>query len=129
MIQINNLAEVGYLTNTSNFIFETILNLSGTKGSGGAVEKIEDKINSYLNNPGLKAIDVHAIRSRKDITPYPFDIVLVQECEQINVLINMMKSTLDDLLKGTRGELGITPAMEALQSSLELGRVPAIWQK
>lgn len=68
MIKINNLAEVGYLTNTSNFIFETILNLSGAKGKGGKSEKIEDKINTYLANPGLKTIDVLGIRGRKDIT-------------------------------------------------------------
>jgi len=55
--------------------------------------------------------------------------VLVQECEQSNVLVNVMKSSLEDLLKGTRGELGITEAMENLQFSLEMGRVPAVWQK
>lgn len=103
---------------TSNFIFETILSLSGSGSKGGKSEKIEDVINSYLNNPNLKSIDVLAVRSRKDITPYPFDIVLVQECEQVNVLIGVIKSSLEDLLKGCRGELGVTDAMEKLQASL-----------
>lgn len=69
MIKINNLAEIGYLTLTSNFIFETILDLSGSGSKGGKTEKIEDVIGSYLNNPGLKSIDVLSVRSRKDITP------------------------------------------------------------
>lgn len=46
MIKINNLAEIGYLTNTSNFIFETILMLSGSGGSGSKESKMEDKINT-----------------------------------------------------------------------------------
>lgn len=45
MIKINNLAEIGYLTNTSNFIFETILMLSGSGGSSSKETKMEDKIN------------------------------------------------------------------------------------
>jgi hypothetical protein len=47
MIKINNLAEIGYLTNTSNFIFETILMLSGSGGGGAGKESnIDDKINN-----------------------------------------------------------------------------------
>jgi hypothetical protein len=45
MIKINNLAEIGYLTNTSNFIFETILMLSGSTSKGGTEGRMEDKIN------------------------------------------------------------------------------------
>ena len=44
MIKINNLAEIGYLTLTSNFIFETILDLSCSGSKGGKSEKIEDVI-------------------------------------------------------------------------------------
>jgi len=55
--------------------------------------------------------------------------VLVQECEQVNVLIDIIKSSLEDLLKGCRGELGVTDAMEKLQVALMTGKVPAIWQK
>jgi len=70
------------------------------------------------------------IRSRKDIKDLtPYDIVAIQECEQVNVLVDVMKSTLEDLLRGLRGELNITDSMEVLQSNLILGKVPAIWEK
>lgn len=70
------------------------------------------------------------IRSRKDIKDLtPYDIVAIQECEQVNVLVDVMKSTLEDLLRGLRGELNITDAMEVLQNNLILGKVPAIWEK
>lgn len=55
--------------------------------------------------------------------------MLVQEVEQVNVLIFVIKSSLEDLLKGCRGELGITDAMEKLTASLETFKVPAAWQK
>jgi len=55
--------------------------------------------------------------------------VAIQECEQVNVLVDVMKSTLEDLLRGLRGELNITDAMEVLQNNLILGKVPAIWEK
>ena len=55
--------------------------------------------------------------------------MLVQECEQVNVLISVIKSTLEDLLKGCRGELGVTDAMEKLTQSLNTFKVPAAWQK
>jgi len=45
MIKINNLAEIGYLTNTSNFIFETILSLSGTGSKAGGETGLEKIIN------------------------------------------------------------------------------------
>lgn len=70
------------------------------------------------------------MRSRKEIKDLtPFDIVAIQECEQCNVLIDTIKSSLEDLQRGLRGELNITDAMETLQLSLNLGKVPALWVK
>lgn len=53
----------------------------------------------------------------------------LQEVEQMNVLVDVMKASLEDLLRGLRGELNITDAMELLQNNLIFGRVTPIWQK
>jgi len=128
MIKINNLAEIGYLTNTSNFIFETILMLSGSSSSSSKETRMEDKINTYLNNSSLKILDMHNIRARKDMKDYtPFDIVAIQECEQMNSLVETIKLSLEDLLRGLKGELNITDAMESLQADLIFARVPKRW--
>jgi len=55
--------------------------------------------------------------------------VALQEVEQMNVLVEVMKASLEDLLRGLRGELNITDAMEVLQSNLIFGKVTPIWQK
>lgn len=130
MIKINNLAEIGYLTNTSNFIFETILMLSGSGGSSLEEGKIDDKVNFQLQNSGLKIIDLVSVRSRKELQDFtPFDIVAIQECEQMNVLVEIIKTSLEDLLRGLRGELNITDHMETLIFNLNIGKVNALWEK
>lgn len=53
----------------------------------------------------------------------------IQECEQVNSLVEIMKSSLEDLTRGLKGELNITEAMEKLQFNLILGKVPEVWEK
>jgi dynein heavy chain len=78
----------------------------------------------------LKTIDINSARSRKELKDLtPFDIVAIQECEQMNVLIDVIKNSLEDLLRGLRGELNITDSMENLQNCLILGKVSAGWVK
>jgi len=55
--------------------------------------------------------------------------VAIQECEQVNSLVEIMKSSLEDLTRGLKGELNITEAMEKLQFNLILGKVPEVWEK
>jgi hypothetical protein len=55
--------------------------------------------------------------------------MLVHECEQVNVLFDIIKSSLEELLKGCRLELSVTDAKDKLQVALMTGKVPAIWQK
>lgn len=45
------------------------------------------------------------------------------------MLIDTIKSSLEDLLRGLRGELNVTDAMETLQANLRLNKVPALWVK
>jgi hypothetical protein len=49
--------------------------------------------------------------------------------EQVNILVEVMKQTLEDLQRGLKGELNVTEAMELLQFNLLLGKVPAMWEK
>jgi len=102
--------------------------LSGSGSSSSKETKMEDKINFYLTNPGLKFLDMHVIRGRKDAKDWtPFDVVAIQECEQMNNLVDAIKTSLEDLMRGLRGELNVTDAMETLQSNLILGKVSARW--
>jgi dynein heavy chain len=63
----------------------------------------------------------------KEKTPYI--VVCLQECERMNGLLGEIKKTLEDLRLGLTGALNITDAMESLQLSLSVNKVPASWEK
>jgi len=55
--------------------------------------------------------------------------VLVQEMERFNKLLNAIHGNLNTLLKAMRGLAVMSPALEAICSSLVAGKVPASWAK
>jgi len=121
-------AEIGYLTAEGDTIFDQILLIqggsSGDKGSG--VQGIIDDF--------LKRLDTDAplfyladLKAKNTGEPDPFWIVCLQECERINNLILVIKSSLTELDMGLKGQLNITDAMDELFRNLSLGFVPAAW--
>lgn len=77
----------------------------------------------------MKLLDIAKFKSYKDISEMnPFDIVLIQECEQMNNMICVMKIALENLLRGMRGELNMTDDMEILTQDIILLRVPMRWK-
>jgi len=63
----------------------------------------------------------------KDRTP--FVVVCLQECERINTLIFTIRSSLEDLDAGLKGQLNITENMEKLANSMFINMVPDLWTK
>lgn len=57
----------------------------------------------------------------------PFQSVFLQECKATNALVAEMTRSLGELELGFRGELTMTDAMESLQDSIFLDRVPPAW--
>jgi hypothetical protein len=53
--------------------------------------------------------------------------VLVQEMERFNKLLNTIDSNLKTLLKAMKGLAVMSPALEAICSSLVAGKVPTSW--
>jgi dynein heavy chain len=57
----------------------------------------------------------------------PYQNVFLQECERLNTLLAVMTQSLTELDLGFRGELTMSEAMEAVQTSLFMDRVPDVW--
>lgn len=55
--------------------------------------------------------------------------VLVQEMERFNELLNTMHRDMKTLLKAIKGLVVMSPALEAISSSLVVGKVPTSWSK
>ncbi|RLN47693.1 hypothetical protein BBJ29_000554 [Phytophthora kernoviae] len=57
----------------------------------------------------------------------PFQTVLLQECQRMNNLLEIMTDSLAELELGFRGDVPMTEAMERLQTCLYYERVPDNW--
>lgn len=55
--------------------------------------------------------------------------VLVQEMERFNRLLHEIQTSLENVVKGIKGIIVMSPALEVLSNSLILGRIPEAWAK
>ena len=123
-------AEIGYLTQTGEKLFQTILDVQGGSGGGEVSRKKEDVvmeiIESFLGKLPEDFNMMEITSKAKEKTP---DIVVCfQECERMNTLLSEIRRSLVELQMGLSGALNITEAMENLSNSLSVNRVPGPWE-
>ncbi|XP_070335212.1 dynein axonemal heavy chain 9 isoform X1 [Odocoileus virginianus] len=126
-------AEIGFLTQTSEKLFRTVLELQprdsqAREGAGATreekvkavLEEILERVTDEFNLPELMA-------RAEERTPYV--VVTLQECERMNLLTRQMQHSLRELDLGLKGELTMTSDMESLQNALYLDMVPESWAR
>jgi len=59
----------------------------------------------------------------------PMVVVCLQECERMNTLITTIRTSLEDLDAGLKGQLNITDDMEALAARMFINQQPDLWVK
>lgn len=119
-------AEIGYLTQLGETLFNTILSVSGaSSGGGGGDSGVKSLIAEFLAKLPASFNMVEVMLKIEEKTP--FMIVAIQECEKMNALLNEIRFSLTELDQGLDGALNITDAMEALQRSLEINVLPPKW--
>ncbi|XP_032945882.1 dynein axonemal heavy chain 9 [Rhinolophus ferrumequinum] len=126
-------AEIGFLTQTSEKLFRTVLELQPRDSQAGdgagptreekvraVLEEILERVTDEFNLPELMArVEEHT----------PYTVVAFQECERVNVLTREMQHSLRELDLGLKGELTVTSDMENVQSALYLDTVPEPWAR
>lgn len=121
-------AEIGYLTQTCDTLFKTVMEVQGGSSGGGAGAKDDTVMATLMYFKNECPVDFNMIginEKVKEKTPYV--VVVLQECEYMNVLLTEIKTTLEDLRLGLTGALNITDAMEDLSQSLQFNKVPTSW--
>jgi len=53
--------------------------------------------------------------------------VLIQEAERFNVLLSVIRKSLQDLIKAIKGAIVMTPELETMALSLSMAKYPAFW--
>lgn len=119
MFGLHTNAEIGYLTNLGETLFTTILQCSGGSGGGGGKSKdavvkgMIDRFLDLLPNQFIM-LDLQA----KAVNKTPMVVVCLQECERMNILIFTIRTSLEDLDAGLKGQLNITDDMEMLSAKM-----------
>jgi dynein heavy chain len=123
-------AEIGFLTNKTEDLFQTILRLEiGSSESGGGSsgsilrEVLMDLMKRTPPSFDLITLSERAAKRIADVDG-PYIVVVIQECNRINTLLAEIVFTLDELLKGLNGQLNMSQGMEDMASCLEMNQVP-----
>ncbi|NXU86122.1 DYH9 protein, partial [Xiphorhynchus elegans] len=124
-------AELGFLTQSSEKLLRTVLELQprdSSTGEGGVGTR-EEMVNARLEEMLEKLSDefnmAELMAKVEQRTPYA--VVALQECERMNILTGEIKCSLLELELGLKGELTMTSDMESLQNALFLDMVPESW--
>uniref|UniRef100_A0A6Q2WZ44 Dynein axonemal heavy chain 17 n=1 Tax=Esox lucius TaxID=8010 RepID=A0A6Q2WZ44_ESOLU len=126
-------AEIGFLTQTSEKLFQTVLEMQprdGVAGEGSGTTR-DEKVRSVLEEIMEKLPEefnmVELQGKAEERTPY--QVVALQECERMNTLTQEIRRSLRQLNLGLKGELTMTSDMESLQTAIFLDLVPESWTR
>jgi len=121
-------AEITFLTKESEYLFDTLITLTGGIGGEEGIsreEMVADKIETLL--PQLpENFNMEDITSRIDKRT-PYINVCLQECEQMNTLLGKIRDSLLTLQQGLKGELTISEQMDQLMTNIYRDKVPGEW--
>ncbi|TYZ65632.1 hypothetical protein PybrP1_006817 [[Pythium] brassicae (nom. inval.)] len=126
-------AEIDFRTTQSESLFRTLMELQPRDAAAGdaalsPTELARAALDLVLARVGEKKFECDDVaRSLEEMGPY--QNVFLQECETMNGLLAEIARSLTELQLGFAGELTMSDAMEAVQESLFLDRVPKSWEK
>ncbi|XP_024861684.2 dynein heavy chain 9, axonemal isoform X1 [Kryptolebias marmoratus] len=126
-------AEIGFLTQTSEKLFRTLLEMQprdGGVGEGGGMTR-EEKVRAVLEDIMERLpeeFDMADLLGKAEERT-PFQVVALQECERMNDLTWEIRRSLCELSLGLKGELTMSSDMEILQNAVFLDVVPNSWTK
>ena len=125
-------AEIGFLTQSAEKVFSTILKLEiGVVAEGavglGASNLVKETLTDLLKRcpPLFDLIDLgEKTAGRVAEWDGPYAVVVMQECSRINALVQEIRSSLEEMQKGLNGQLNMSQSMEDLTECLTTNQVP-----
>lgn len=129
--------EIGFRTALCQQLFNSLLDLTpkddADSGAGDVKSNVDiaaEQIKLILEDMNLRGLifNMEDIKTRIDIdNKTPYQNVFMQEIEYMNMLMEAMVTSLEEISQGLQGLLTISEAMEQIIDSLALNRVPTAW--
>lgn len=113
----------------SNELLESILSLQPQKVSADG-ESREAKVLKQLSDLSdaiPTPVDIGALKFKLRQDDNPLTVVLVQELSRYNILLAVLKASLEQLEKGIKGLVLISPELEQVLGALFENKVPKSW--
>ena len=134
-------AEIGFRTASSEALLDTVLEISADllasvasgggddeDGGGNSQNTAEAMLQDVLEMFRESVFDIEGIIAGIDDIG-PFQNVFLLEIGAMNALLVEMIRSLSELELGFRGELTMSPVMEAIQDALIADKIPVAWGK
>ncbi|CAM9915152.1 unnamed protein product, partial [Sphacelaria rigidula] len=120
---------------TSEQLLAAILELfprdrsTGHGAVNGGVNYAEQTSQDVLEAVRDARFDLEALAVACDNDLGPYENILMQECERMNLLVGEVVRTLTDLCLAFKGDLTMTEQLEELQLAVSTDKVPPAWEK
>jgi len=137
---LNPNAEISYMTNATQQLWAGMVAMQPRGGGGGGIsqEEIIAGVATDIQSKIPKEFDVPVLRKRsmsenaaagRGNAPLPAQVVLLQELDMWNALNKKMKTSLVDLQRALKGELGMSAELDSIGQALLNGTLPPSWTK
>ncbi|XP_066590873.1 dynein axonemal heavy chain 1-like [Prorops nasuta] len=124
-------ADISYKQSETYSCLETLLAIQ-PKETGEAKESVEDVIGRLATEMLQELpnnLDLADIQKKYPVMyEESFNTVLLQEAKRYNVLLNEIKSSLNDILKAIKGLIVMSDKLESTVDKLFSNKIPQIWQ-
>lgn len=123
-------AEITSQIMDANLLLNDILSLQPAKIEGEGVSQEESVLQMIadLKENIPKRISLAEVKHKHKKDESPIKIVLIQEIQRYNGLLVMLEKQLDQLEKGIKGFVVISPELELVMHSLSESKVPESWR-
>lgn len=124
-------AEIGYLTSATRSLWKNLVDLqprTASSSGGMSREEVIERSAENIQRNVPEPVDILVVKKKLGV-PSPTAIVLLQELERWNVLVLTMASSLVDLKRALKGEIGMSESLDELASSLFNGYLPGMWRR
>jgi dynein heavy chain len=124
-------ADIASQIKESANMLQSLLSLQPQVSTGVGISR-EDKVVGMASDILRKLpedIDYENTRKLVQHDMSPLNVVLLQEIKRYNFLLQDIRKSLEDLQKGVKGIIVMTPDLEDTFNSIYEGRVPGSWGK